>query len=398
MLSMQTETVSPMQAKKVVIGMSGGVDSSVAAALLLDAGYTVEAVFMQNWQPDHDDPYCSADVDLTDAKKVCDHLKIPLSVVNFATEYWHKVFQHMLDEFSAGRTPNPDVWCNQEIKFKKFLHYALDQLGADLIAAGHYAQNLHTESGYKLLKGADPNKDQTYFLYTLGQEQLKHVLFPVGGLTKKEVRNIAAKKGLPNFAKKDSTGICFIGERKFKAFLQQYLLAKPGKITTPAGEVIGEHDGLMFYTLGQRQGLKIGGRKDTPEGAWYVAAKDIETNRLVVVQDPNHSLLLSSTLFCKQLNWISGNEPSVDLKSGVPFTCKAKIRYRQQEQPCTVTLINKAPQLDKNTPLYKDTLLDKNTHRVDFATPQRAITPGQSVVFYQNDECLGGGIIDAEHN
>lgn len=333
---------------------------------------------MKNWQQDDDDEYCSTQQDLIDAQKVCDVLKIPLHTVNFATEYWDKVFQHFLDEYAAMRTPNPDVLCNKEIKFRAFLDYAKN-LGADKIATGHYARISTTpvsphclpagSSSFHLRKGLDPTKDQSYFLYLLNQEQLAPSMFPLGDLTKVQVRQIAQEANLPNHAKKDSTGICFIGERKFKTFLSQYLLAKPGDIATTDGKIIGKHTGLMFYTIGQRQGLNVGGQKNAAESPWYVTAKDTTNNHLIVTQDRDHSGLSAKKLTCDQIHWISGQEPNM------PFSCSAKIRYRQQDQACIVHKIN------------------NNELSVEFSASQWAITPGQSIVFYQQDECLGGGII-----
>lgn len=322
---------------------------------------------MKNWHQDDDDEYCSTAQDLIDAQKVCAALKIPLHTADFANEYWDKVFKHFLDEYAALRTPNPDVLCNKEIKFRAFLDYAKN-LGADKIATGHYARCFTTNKEC-LLKGLDPTKDQSYFLYLLNQEQLASSMFPLGNLTKTQVRQIAKEANLPNHAKKDSTGICFIGERKFKAFLSQYLLAKPGYITTTDGKILGEHTGLMFYTIGQRQGLHIGGQKHADESPWYVAAKDAANNHLIITQDRNHPNLLAKKLICDQVHWISGITPSL------PLICSAKIRYRQQDQECVVQKIN------------------NNELSVEFTALQWAITPGQSIVFYQQDECLGGGII-----
>jgi tRNA-specific 2-thiouridylase len=351
----------------IIVGMSGGVDSSVAAFLLKKAGHCVEGVFMKNWEGDDTDTYCPAADDLKDAEAVCASLDIPLHMVNFADQYWERVFTYFLDEYRAGRTPNPDILCNKEIKFRAFLDYA-KQRGADYIATGHYVRAHRDQQGTHLLKGIDPQKDQSYFLYALDEAQLKSSLFPVGDLPKQQVRALAEQIGLKNYAKKDSTGICFIGERKFKLFLNEYLPAKPGVIETLSGEEIGTHDGLMFYTIGQRQGLHIGGKKGKSESPWYVADKDLARNVLLVVQGDNHPALFKASLMTGPLHWI--NQPPE-----LPLPVMAKTRYRQPDQPCVITPT------------------DNLTCRVDFEQPQRAITPGQSIVFYQGDICLGGGII-----
>jgi len=352
-----------------MVGMSGGVDSSVAAYLLQQQGHHVQGLFMKNWEEDDDDRYCSAAVDLEDAQNVAKQLNIKLLTRNFSAEYWDRVFQYFLEEFQYGRTPNPDVICNKEIKFKTFLEHAL-QLGAQYIATGHYARSAAYGGYVHLLKGKDDNKDQSYFLYALNQQQLSKALFPLGELTKTQVRALAEQQGFANSAKKDSTGICFIGERNFKDFLKQYLPAKPGDMRTPDGEFIGHHDGLMYYTLGQRQGLGIGGRQDSNGQPWFVVGKDLDSNTLIVAQGHDHPLLFSRRLTAKNLNWIC--HPPGPL----PYACHAKTRYRQTDQPCRIMK------------------MDKDMCEVEFEQPQRAVTPGQSVVFYQGEECLGGGIID----
>lgn len=354
----------------VIVGMSGGVDSSVAALLMQQQGFQVEGVFMKNWEGDDKDDQCAAEVDFSDAKSVSDSLNISLHGVNFADQYWDHVFEYFLEEYRAGRTPNPDILCNREIKFKAFLDYALSH-GAEYIVTGHYARIARVDDQYQLLRGKDNNKDQSYFLYTLGQEQLSKSLFPVGELDKSKVRQIAEENNLITYNKKDSTGICFIGERDFKAFLKQYIPAQPGEIQTKDGNVIGKHDGLMYYTLGQRQGLGIGGVKGYEGAVWYVADKNLETNTLIVVTTHDDPLLYSQSLVASNLHWVSGDIPPL------PFKCTAKTRYRQEDSACTITAV------------------DTDKISVKFAQPQWAVTPGQSVVFYQNEVCLGGGIIDS---
>lgn len=352
----------------IIVGMSGGVDSSVTAYLLKQAGHLVRGIFMKNWEGDDTDTFCPAAQDLADAQAVCDQLDIELAVVNFSKEYWERVFSHFLMEYRAGRTPNPDILCNKEIKFNAFLAYA-KQRDAEYIATGHYVSKRHDATGTYLLKGSDPAKDQSYFLHALDESQIAQSIFPVGDLPKIAVRKIAEELGLTNHAKKDSTGICFIGERKFKAFLNEYLPAQPGVIETLEGDVIGQHDGLMFFTMGQRQGLAIGGQKNKDESPWYVAAKDLKRNVLIVVQGNEHPALFKPSLIVSQMHWI--NQPPT-----LPITAFAKTRYRQADQACVVTA------------------LPDGRYYVEFEQPQRAITPGQSCVFYQGDICLGGGIIN----
>lgn len=358
---------------RVIVGLSGGVDSSVAALTLLEQGYQVEGLFMKNWDEDDTSGHCPVAEDLADAEAVAEQLGIKLHRISFSAEYWDRVFEYFLAEYRAGRTPNPDVLCNKEIKFRAFLDYALS-LGADYIATGHYARISRDEKGIQLQKGTDPNKDQSYFLYLLSGSQLERSLFPIGELEKPVVRERAARAGFVNHAKKDSTGICFIGERRFNTFLRQYLPAQPGEIVTDNGTVIGEHQGLMYHTIGQRQGLGIGGIHGSSGEPWYVADKDLEHNRLLVVQGKQHPLLLHRGLHLNQLNWINGTPPQQ------PLSCRAKIRYRQVEQPCTLR-----PESEIQW-------------RVVFDEPQRAITPGQAVVFYRDEICLGGGTIVSRFN
>ncbi len=355
-------------AERVVLGMSGGVDSAVAALLLIEQGYQVECLFMKNWEGD-DDEFCTAEEDYKDALAICDQLNIPLHSVNFSKEYWERVFQHFLLEYQAGRTPNPDILCNKEIKFKVFLDYALD-LGASRIATGHYARLKSDAQGTHLHRGIDSNKDQSYFLYTLQQEALSRSIFPIGEYEKKQVRSLASEAGFINSLKKDSTGICFIGERNFQYFLQQYLPAKPGEIVDEAGTVIGKHNGLMYYTIGQRKGIGIGGGHGDLEAPWYVAQKNLESNQLVVVQTREHPDLYKQELHAGQLSW------TLSPPDSIPFTCTAKIRYRHQDVPCEIS---------KST---------GNRITVRFASPQFAVTPGQSIVFYNGSECLGGAVIE----
>ncbi|TFW01832.1 tRNA 2-thiouridine(34) synthase MnmA [Oxalobacteraceae bacterium OM1] len=362
-----------MAKKRVVIGMSGGVDSSVSAWLLKEQGYEVIGLFMKNWEDDDDSEYCSTRQDWIDAASVADVVGVDIEAVNFAAEYKDRVFAEFLREYQAGRTPNPDVLCNAEIKFKAFLDHAM-HLGADLIATGHYARVREVDGRFELLKALDATKDQSYFLHRLNQAQLSRTLFPLGEIPKTEVRKIAEKIGLPNAKKKDSTGICFIGERPFRDFLNRYLSYKPGPMKTPEGDVVGEHVGLSFYTLGQRKGIGIGGIKerrnaDGSNDAWYVAKKDIANNTLYVVQGHDHPWLLSSELSAGQVSWVGGVPPADGPLS-------AKTRYRQADVPCV--LANRG-----------------EGFALQFDDAQWAVTPGQSAVLYRGDVCLGGGIIDS---
>ncbi|WP_026913307.1 tRNA 2-thiouridine(34) synthase MnmA [Perlucidibaca piscinae] len=359
--------MTELSRRKVIVGMSGGVDSSVSAWLLLQQGYHVEGLFMKNWEEDDGTEYCTARQDLADAQAVCDRLGIHLHQANFAAEYWDRVFEHFLHEYQAGRTPNPDILCNKEIKFRAFLDYAL-ALGADCIATGHYARRGSGDPA-TLLRGLDANKDQSYFLHAVSGREIARTLFPVGELEKPEVRRIASEQGLATAAKKDSTGICFIGERRFRDFLKQYLPAQPGDIEKDDGSVIGRHEGLMYYTLGQRQGIGIGGRRDAEESAWYVVGKDLSRNVLIVGQGHGHPMMMSRSLRSSRVDWVAGHPPAVS------FRCTAKTRYRQQDQACRVEM-------------------DGEHALVVFDEAQRAVTPGQSVVFYDGDVCLGGGVIE----
>ena len=366
------EQLAENATKKVICGMSGGVDSSVSAFILQQQGYQVEGLFMKNWEEDDDTDYCTAAADLADAQAVCDKLGIKLHKINFAAEYWDNVFEHFLSEYKAGRTPNPDILCNKEIKFKAFLEYAAEDLGANYIATGHYVRRRGTDNKAQLLRGLDANKDQSYFLYTLSSKQVGQSLFPVGDIEKPIVRAIAEDLDLITAKKKDSTGICFIGERKFKDFLARYLPAQPGNIRTVEGDIIGLHDGLMYHTLGQRKGLGIGGVKGASEEAWYVVEKDLVNNELIVAQGHDHSALLSTGLIAQQLHWVD-RQPIRE-----PLRCTVKTRYRQTDVPCTIEPI------------------DDESIKVIFDEPQIAVTPGQSAVFYLDEVCLGGGIIEQQ--
>ncbi|MGJ8693186.1 MAG: tRNA 2-thiouridine(34) synthase MnmA [Thalassotalea sp.] len=363
---------------KVIVGMSGGVDSSVSAHLLIEQGYQVEGLFMKNWEEDDTDEYCAAADDLKDAQAVCEKLGIKLHTINFATEYWDNVFEYFLAEYKAGRTPNPDIMCNKEIKFKAFLEFACEDLDADFIATGHYVRREYITSTeddsngkWAMIRGLDNNKDQSYFLYTLSHEQVGKTLFPVGNIEKPEVRAIAEQADLITHNKKDSTGICFIGERKFKDFLGQYLPAQPGIIESAEGVEVGHHDGLMYHTLGQRKGLRIGGLADAGEEPWYVVEKDLIRNVLIVGQGAKHPRLFSKGLIANQLHWVK-REAITE-----PFTCTVKTRYRQDDVACTVN-----PQTNGDMEII-------------FDQQQSSVTPGQSVVFYLNEVCLGGGIINS---
>ena len=351
---------------RVVLGISGGVDSAVSAALLKDAGYDVHALFMRNWSDD--DAYCTAAADLQDARRVCEDLEIPLHAVDFSVEYRERVFRHFLDELSAGRTPNPDIACNREIKFGACFEHA-ERLGARWFATGHYARTAPGDGSARLLRAADRGKDQTYFLHTVSGALLARTLFPIGDLPKAEVRRIAHARALPVHDKRDSTGICFIGERPFAEFLSSYLPAQPGPIETPEGRRLGAHRGLMNYTLGQRQGIEVGGVRGAAEAPWYVAAKDLARNTLVVVQQHDHPLLMCVEFATEPASWVAGSPPASR------FDCAVKTRYRQADQACSVEVRGNGGCVVRTD------------------VPQRAVTPGQSAVFYDGDNCLGGAVI-----
>jgi len=363
------ETCHELAGKRVVVGLSGGVDSAVAALLLKLAGADVHALHMTNWEDD--DGYCTAAADLQDARQVCESLRVPLHHVNFARQYRDRVFAYFLDEYRAGRTPNPDVLCNREIKFGVFRDHA-KRLGAELLATGHYARIVRNGEHHELHKARDGSKDQSYFLHAVPEDAFAETVFPLGDLLKSEVRDLAHHHGLRNFNKKDSTGICFIGERPFREFLQTYLPANPGRMVTPEGVELGQHHGLMYYTLGQRQGLGVGGRRGAGDAPWYVAAKDVAKNELIVVQG-EHPLLYSNALEASDTHWINGTPAA--LAAGRHLACRAKVRYRQSDQDCSVTV-------------HGDRLA------VAFRDAQRAVAPGQYVVFYEGDRCLGGAVID----
>jgi tRNA-specific 2-thiouridylase len=354
---------------RVIVGMSGGVDSSVAALCLLEQGYQVEGLFMKNWEEDDGTEYCTAMTDLADAQAVADRLGIRLHSANFAAEYWDNVFAHFLEEYRAGRTPNPDILCNREIKFKAFQEYAL-MLGADKIATGHYARLGQAEGRATLLKGRDQSKDQSYFLHAVGHYELARSIFPLGEMEKSEVRRLARAHQLATHDKKDSTGICFIGERRFRDFLKRYIPAQPGEIHDLEGNCLGRHQGLMYHTIGQRQGLGIGGIAGHAHEPWYVVDKDLPNNLLLVAQGNHHPALFKRTLATSLIHWVAGESPAL------PLRCSAKIRYRQSDQACLVEPVARG-------------------YRVIFDEAQRAVTPGQSIVLYLGERCLGGGVIEA---
>jgi tRNA-uridine 2-sulfurtransferase len=364
-----------MKKQRVVVGMSGGVDSSVTAWLLKEQGYDVVGLFMKNWEDDDDSEYCSTRQDWLDVVSVADLIGIDVEAVNFAAEYKDRVFAEFLREYSAGRTPNPDVLCNAEIKFKAFLDHAVE-LGAQTIATGHYARlRQDTDGRFQLLKAADLSKDQSYFLHRLNQQQLSRTIFPLGEIPKTEVRAIAERIGLPNAKKKDSTGICFIGERPFRDFLNRYLPTQPGPMKTPDERVVGAHIGLAFYTLGQRKGIGLGGSRDSNGEPWFAAAKDIAANTLYVVQGHEHPWLLSHALRAENTSWVAGEPPPDGL------LCGAKTRYRQSDAPCRFVAVRSLP----------------DHFELAFESAQWAVTPGQSAVLYDGDVCLGGGIITGTH-
>ncbi|AFP85747.1 tRNA (5-methylaminomethyl-2-thiouridylate)-methyltransferase [secondary endosymbiont of Heteropsylla cubana] len=360
-------------AKKIIVAMSGGVDSSVSAWLLKQQGYLVKGLFMKNWEEDDCDEYCNSKNDLEDTRSVCNTLGISLHTVNFSAEYWNNVFIHFLSEYKAGRTPNPDILCNKEIKFKSFLEFSEKELGADYIATGHYVRQTTINGKNCLLRGIDNNKDQSYFLYTLNHTQLSRCLFPIGTLLKSTVRRIASDLGLSIATKKDSTGICFIGKKKFRDFLGRYLPKNPGLIVSINGQELGYHQGLMYYTIGQRKGLGIGGTRFGSEKAWYVADKDMHNNLLIVTQDQQHPKLMSIGLTATHIHWVEEKNLTATLQ------CTVKTRYRQPDIRCLVT-----PRTDKYL-------------HVQFDQPVAAVTPGQSVVFYLKERCLGGGVIKKRH-
>ncbi len=367
----------PRHAGTVIVGMSGGVDSAVAALLLQRAGFTVQALFMSNWEDD-EDAYCTTADDFQDARRVCEVLRLPLHKVSFAAQYRERVFELFLREYAAGRTPNPDVLCNREIKFGVCLDY-MHRLGGSWIATGHYARLEHTPSGARLLKAADAAKDQSYFLHGVPEAALGKTLFPIGGLRKSEVRRLAHAAGLPVYDKPDSTGICFIGERPFQEFLSRHLRTEPGPIENDSGRLIGEHRGLALYTLGQRSGLGVGGRAGAAAAPWYVADKDFARNALIVVQDQDHPLLLSHAFDVEHMHWLD----CAGATDGGPIECAVKTRYRQGDLDCSVQSTDGA-----RDPVW----------RVALRKPARAVTPGQYAVFYRGELCLGGGVIARRFN
>jgi tRNA-uridine 2-sulfurtransferase len=387
----------PRTAGTVIVGMSGGVDSAVAALLLRNAGYSIQGLFMSNWEDD-DDAYCTTAADFQDARKVCEALGIPLHRVSFAEQYRERVFSHFLREYAAGRTPNPDVLCNREIKFGVCLDY-MHRLGASWIATGHYARLRHTDSGPQLLKAADSDKDQSYFLHGVAPSALAKTLFPLGDLRKTEVRKLAHAAGLPVYDKPDSTGICFIGERPFQEFLSRYIHSRPGPIENDHGRAIGEHRGLSLYTLGQRSGLGIGGRAGTAAAPWYVADKDLARNALIVVQEQDHPLLLSDSFEVEHMHWLD-SETADDL----PIECSVKTRYRQNDldctlRPCGPTLATAdGDAANRALGPVDDGLAAHRPWRVNLPEPARAVTPGQYAVFYRGARCLGGGVIAQRFN
>jgi tRNA-uridine 2-sulfurtransferase len=381
----QATQPDPQIAGTVIVGMSGGVDSAVAALLLRDAGYTVQGLFMSNWEDD-DDAYCTTATDFQDARRVCESLGVPLHRVSFAAQYRERVFSHFLREYAAGRTPNPDVLCNREIKFGVCLDY-MHRLGASWIATGHYARLRHAPSGPQLLKAADTAKDQSYFLHGVAAPALAKTLFPIGELRKAEVRKLAHAAGLPVYDKPDSTGICFIGERPFQEFLSRYLHVEPGPIENDSGNVIGEHRGLALYTLGQRSGLGIGGRAGTAAAPWYVADKDTARNALIVVQDQDHPLLVSDAFDVEQMHWLNSNDATDQA-----IECAVKTRYRQNDLNCTVQLAG------AEKVAAAENVAATQNWRVTLSDPARAVTPGQYAVFYSGTRCLGGGVIARRFN
>lgn len=352
--------------KTVVVGMSGGVDSSVTAMLLKQQGYRVVGMFMKNWEEKDENGICKSAMEFEDVVRVCEQIDIPYYSVNFVKEYWDHVFEHFLQEFKLGYTPNPDILCNREIKFKVLLEKALE-IGGDYLATGHYCQNSFKNGQYQLLKGKDPGKDQSYFLYTIGQKALKHVMFPVGGMLKSELRRLAQVHDLATSTKKDSTGICFIGKRNFKEFLSEYLAYHPGEFQTLNGKVVGEHEGVAYFTPGQRKGMGIGG----PGEPWFVVGKDVEKKIVYLEQGIRHPALYCDELTAVEASWVSGIPPQ-----HLPFHCKAKVRYRQPDQECMIVQA------------------ENGFLRVKFTIPQRAVTPRQSIVFYDGDVCLGGAMIE----